>query len=245
MRITFPSVLMLTLILAACGGGSGSTTQDGSVQQPGAPSNPQPGTPTPQEPANMLIEYYGDSTVWGCATFDNGCSVAVATTAPEAFEAALPATPTMYAVENKGVSNTDACELRDGTDGRNEAWPMQMQQSQADIVIINHGINHRGESISAYRTCLSDLARIAKENQKTVIFETPNPIAFDGFEQYVQTMRDVAAQEQVYVIDQYDYLMGRYGGDVSQIAPDGLHPSDEVYIVKGQNAAQQFLNRPR
>jgi hypothetical protein len=58
----------------------------------------------------------------------------------------------------------------------------------------------------------------------------------------VQAMRAVAAQEALPVIDQYAYLMQRYGQDVNAIAPDGLHQTEAIYIEKGQYAANVFLS---
>ena len=166
---------------------------------------------------------------------------------PQAFAEALPTSPTKYTVHNEGVSGTSACELRNGTDGKHAEWGEQMAASTANVVIVNHAINdlRKRESLDRYRSCLREIAVLAKQRGKRVIFETPNPItAESGLGSYVQAMKDVAAQNNVQVIDQYQYLLGRYS-DPSEITPDGLHPSDAVYIQKGQYAASVYTTLPR
>jgi lysophospholipase L1-like esterase len=246
MRNTCAS-LFLTLALAACGGGGDSPNPpQGTPQNPDAGGDPAPGQGgNPPPPTSEIIEYYGDSTVWGLKSHTN--DEQVAKPAPQAFAEALPGSPTTYTVRNEGVSNTSACQLRDGTDGRHDNWGEQMRTSQADVVIINHAINdlRQGESIATYSTCLRDLAVLARQNGKRVIFETPNPItAPSGLDSYVGAMKAVATENSVQIIDQYQYLVNRYP-DLSVVVPDGLHPSDQVYIEKGQYAASVYVTLPR
>jgi hypothetical protein len=55
-------------------------------------------------------------------------------------------------------------------------------------------------------------------------------------------MKAVALQAQVPVIDQYQYLTNYLqGSSPTTICPDGLHPNDAVYIMKGKFAAKAFL----
>jgi lysophospholipase L1-like esterase len=122
-------------------------------------------------------------------------------------------------------------------------WSRQMAESSARYVIINHGINDllNRSGTARYQTCLQNLADIARSNGKTVIFETPNPIVPEGLGAYVTVMRNVAIAKGIPVIDQYAYLMGVLNGaNASQIAPDGLHPTQEVYTMKGRFAAGEF-----
>ncbi|WP_420475243.1 type-F conjugative transfer system mating-pair stabilization protein TraN [Noviherbaspirillum sp. ST9] len=189
----------------------------------------------------IVIDYYGDSTVWGYASGSGG---QVALPAPAVFAAALPAA-TQFDVRNEGVNGSTACELLRGADGRHPPWEAQMAASNASFVIINHAINDQWkDSLADYSACLAQLAQIAKLNGKQVIFETPNPTrdsGVGGLDVIVQAMRDVASREQVPVIDQYAYLT-RYlaGQSPTTIAPDGLHPTDAVYEMKGKYAAEIF-----
>lgn len=254
---TFPA-LALACALTACGGGGGdgpaaptaptAATATSTTTVTAAPSTPTtPSTPPPQTASlasvSQVIEYYGDSTIWGWATGSNG--VQVSKPAPLAFAEAFPASPHQD-VRNEGVSGTSACTLLKG-DGKHAEWNQQMTTSAATVVIINHAINDAkpgtAESIPAYKTCLLSLVQVAKSKGKRVILETPNPVSgFTGLENYVAAMKDVAAQEQVSVIDQFKYLTDYLNGrDTAEITPDGLHPTNDVYIMKGKFAENAFV----
>lgn len=189
----------------------------------------------------ILIEYYGDSTVWGFASGGDGAQVA--RPAPQVFAESLPGR-SRFDVRNHGVSGSTACDLLNGTDGRHPPWRTQMKQSGAHFVIFNHAINDQWSvDIPTYRACLRSLARIARASGKRVVFETPNPTrdAGGGLELYVAAMKEVAREEAAPVIDQYGYLTGLLNGrNPTILTPDGLHPSEAVYVLKGTFAAQAF-----
>jgi lysophospholipase L1-like esterase len=149
-------------------------------------------------------------------------------------------------VRNQGVNGQTACDLLVGTNGFND-WGTRLRNSpETTVVILNHGINDalspNAVPVEQYGSCLTALSQIAKAEGKRVIFETPNPVASPGLATYVQMMRQVAAQEGLTLIDQYAYLTQRYGGDASVIAPDGIHPTDAIYIEKGRYAAGIYLS---
>jgi lysophospholipase L1-like esterase len=246
---TFPA-LALACALTACGGGGGDspaaparTAATATSTTTVTPSTPTPPSAPPLASVSQVIEYYGDSTIWGWATGSNG--VQVNKPAPLAFAEAFPASPHQE-VRNEGVSGTTACTLLTG-DGKHAEWNGQMANSTATAVIINHAINDAkpgtGESVSAYKACLLSLVQIAKAKGKRVILETPNPVSgFTGLENYVAAMKDVAAQEQVSLIDQFKYLTDYLNGrDTAEITPDGLHPTNDVYIMKGKFAESVFM----
>lgn len=240
--------LLLTMVLAsaltACGGGSSSGTSSPTAATPTGNGTILTSTASPSS-VNQIIDYYGDSTVWGFSSGTAGTQVAVLPT--DTFRSLLPA-QARYIVRNQGVSRTTACQLLNGTDGRHPAWTEEMANSDAKFVFINHAINDQrddiGESVANYRNCLTSLVRGARQRGKIVILETPNPTdqTNAGLDEYVNGMRAVAAAEGVPVIDQYQYLLGVLGGrDVRTLMPDGIHPSDETYALKGRFAATEFL----
>lgn len=168
----------------------------------------------------------------------------VATPAPAAFAAALPASGN-YDVRNEGVNGSTACKLLNGADTRHPAWSQQMANSAASIVIMNFAINDEWQDdLTTYKSCLTQLARQAKSYGKKVIFETPNPTRDSGpygLDVYVNAMKSVAVQERLPVIDQYQYLTNYLNGQSPlSICPDGLHPTDAVYVMKGKYAASAF-----
>lgn len=190
-----------------------------------------------------LIEYYGDSTVWGYASGSDGQQVA--RPAPQVFADTL-AGRLRVEVRNHGVSGSTACSLLHGADGKHPEWDKQMAVSRASFVILNHAINDQWKyDVATYRGCLRRLAQVARARGKQVVFETPNPTrdsGAGGLDVYVEAMKEVARQEHVPVIDQYGYLSKVLAGrDPRSIAPDGLHPSDATYELKGRFAAQAFV----
>jgi len=191
----------------------------------------------------QVIEYYGDSTIWG---YKSGTGGRVSKPAPTVFADMLQPRST-FDVRNEGVNGTTACELLNGTDGSHAAWPRQMQASSAKYVIVNFGINDQWkDDVNTYSSCLRSLARVAREHGKQMIFETPNPTrdsGSDGLDIYVKAMRKVAAEEGLPLIDQYHYLTEQLGGRRPEVfCPDGLHPSEAIYATKGQFAARVFMN---
>jgi hypothetical protein len=168
----------------------------------------------------------------------------VAVPEPAAFADALPqyGLATRYSVNNEGVNGTTACELLNGTDGRHPAWAVQMANSAASFVIINHAINDsQQEAADQYAGCLTQLVQQARSRGKTVILETPNPTKYGELDTFVAVMKNVANQQGVAVIDEYRYLNDYLNGaSVYQICPDGIHPTDDIYKMKGQYAAQNF-----
>jgi lysophospholipase L1-like esterase len=250
-RISYSALFLSILTLASCGGGGGDNAGNA------APNSPVPvsaAVPPAQTLASVaqVIEYYGDSTVWGWESGSGGTQVAKP--APAAFAEALPTSP-RHQVRNEGVSGTTACELLNGQDGAHPAWDSQMASSSATVVIINHAINDfdpiKGENIPTYKLCLQRLAEIGKKSGKRVIFETPNPIGNmlgdpNGLEGYVAAMKEVASMENISVIDQYAKLKKSLddGTRIEDMCPDGIHPSVAVYIEKGQYAASVFVMLP-
>ena len=68
--------------------------------------------------AGVVIEYYGDSTVWG---YQSQTGERVAKPAPAVFAENLP-DPRRFEVRNEGVNGSTACELLNGADGRHPPW---------------------------------------------------------------------------------------------------------------------------
>lgn len=233
-------------VLFACGGGGGDTVASGGSNGGGTGTQLSNLTPTTAS-SNVVqaIDYYGDSTVYGYASGSTGTQVA--RPAPAVFASLLPSAG-RYVVRNEGVSGSTACQLLRGQDQVHPDWATQLANSNPKFVIINHAINdqstNKGESVSAYSDCLTQLVTIAKQAGKIVIFETPNPTDQSGLglENYAQAMRTVAAAQGLKVIDQYQYLSAKLGNnDVRTMMPDGTHPNDATYVDKGTFAAQEFL----
>jgi lysophospholipase L1-like esterase len=202
-------------------------------------AGPSPARPCATE--TQVIEYYGDSTIWG---FRSATGERVAKPAPAVFADALPRAMN-FDVRNEGVNGSTACDLLDGTDGKHPPWRQQMAASKARYAIVNFAINDQWKyGVNTYKRCLHSLADIARRNGKQMLFETPNPTrdsGRDSLDVYVTAMKQVAAEEEIPIIDQYQYLTDFLNGQSPYVlCPDGLHPSDQGYIMKGNFAAKRF-----
>jgi hypothetical protein len=263
--ITLASLVLATVAVTGCGGGGDATpaapaaaaststastsTAAASTPTPAAPQT-TPATPTPAPTlagtTGYNVDYYGDSTVYGVDGATGGGRVA--TPEPLVFDQSLQTT-LKHSVSNEGVSSTTCVQLLNGTDGVHPDWATQMANTKANVVIVNHGINDSfspSESVDQYKSCLNSLISTAKAKGKKIVLETPNPAkssggGTNGLDAYVTGMREVASATGVPLIDQYkmltDYLNGR---PVTTICPDGLHPTQDIYTMKGQFAARTF-----
>lgn len=269
--ITLASLVLSAAVISGCGGGSGTTpaattaaagtgtaaTSPAGATTPTTPTTPTttttPSTPTaPTTPTTptlasigYIVDYYGDSTVYG---FDKSSpDQRVAAPAPLVFGEALQ-TPIKPIVSNEGVNSTYCAQLRDGNDSKHPPWQTQMSTTPANVVIINHAINDSlHETLSEYKDCLTSLVTIARQNGKKVVLETPNPTPqLPGVAEYAAAMKTVAASLQVPVIDQFQYLTDFRAAhpDAVIIGADGIHPTQEGYTLKGQYAAQVFVTLP-
>lgn len=261
-KIMYSAIIFSALTLAGCGGGGGGGDSSGSNGggNGDAQSGGQPSGSGSQKLASTVqaIDYYGDSTIWGWDGESGGQPVRVQTPAPQVFDAALDNPAHTVNHEGLGQNGQTSCQLLRGPEPAADApnpnptlgkdWATLMQESNATVVILNHGINdfdgsdvESRTSLGEYANCLTELARIARNTQKFVIFETPNPIGTPGLEEYVQTMRNVASQLSIPVIDQHAYLTQQLGGaDVGTLMPDSVHPSQSTYRLKGEFSANEF-----
>lgn len=125
-------------------------------------------------------------------------------------------------VFSRGVNNTTAGQLLDGTDGINLPWK---HAATADITVVNHGINE-----IRFRVPVSEYKRSLRKLDPTV-FETPSPSPGAGSENYAQAMREVADGRPVADVDAYVRSLP----DWPRYIPDGLHPTRELYEMISQN----------
>lgn len=226
-----------------------------TAQSQPAPTQEQPTAPaqkaTPATPAEttatvpaiaapstpVLVEYYGDSIIWGW--LPNNDWVRVDSPAPSVFAA-----DTGLTVRNMGSPGRLAENALAG-DGVYPAWNQQMAQSKATHVIIEY---HSHDTVANTTARVRQLIQIAKANGKKVVVETIGPGNHSGDltdEQITQAQRDAAAAENVPVIDQTAYLkqyLSSSGKNLWDICADGLHPNPDVYVMKGHYAAKQFAS---
>ncbi|WP_394294643.1 SGNH/GDSL hydrolase family protein [Aeromonas rivipollensis] len=194
----------------------------------------------------VFIQYFGDSTVFGADPEKLNSQVSL--TAPLAMEQSLDQKYGPFiVVSNEGVSGTKTDHFLNGDQA---VWKNIMRRSTSNFVIVNWGMNDAwfdpGVSVDLYRSELMDLFLAAKSTGKTLVFETPNPISESNkpfgdsakaarLQSLVDAMRSVAKETGSPLIDQYQYVKTIDGWE--DLIPDGVHPSPELYKLKGEYAA--------
>jgi lysophospholipase L1-like esterase len=189
------------------------------------------------------IEYVGGNEVWGYNGAAGGGRVAV--TAVQAFAAALPSTPP-FDVANEGVLGMRADALLAGTDGLHPAWSYFMSvESTADIIILSLGIADlaAGRTQQQFRADLAQIITIALDAGKFVVLENTHRTSYDRTYYYAQAVYDESIAKGVPQIDHsthwYDYQLAN-NLPLTALCPDGVNPSPEFYLMKGQYAAEVF-----
>ncbi|MDR8102436.1 SGNH/GDSL hydrolase family protein [Burkholderia cenocepacia] len=222
---------------SGCGGGGGDS---GSTPAPAAESTPRA----------VLVESYGDSTTQGWQVV-NGSGQVTPNSAPAVLQKLLQDRfGTTVTVSNNGVGSTEASQLLNGTDGVHPTWQNQMAASKAQIITLNFGLNDAyyttakkdgvaAESPDDFATTMTQLVQIARQSGKQVIIFEPNPtceaIRQPLIPSYVSALRQVAAAQQVPIVDEFDAILAM--PDWQSMLTDCLHPSDALYAKK---AALEF-----
>ncbi|UEP42770.1 SGNH/GDSL hydrolase family protein [Burkholderia sp. B21-005] len=226
-----PMIGALVLACSGCGGGGG----DSASAQSAAPAAPK----------TVLVEAYGDSTTVGVEIPPSGGFI-TKNSVPALLQSALQAKfGTTVTMSNQGVSSTEASQLLNGTDGVHPSWNTQMAASKAQIVTINMTLNSpyfaatqtpgvTVESPSTYADVMTQLVSIAKQAGKQVILLEPNPtcepIRQPVLGQYVTALRQVAQQQGVPIVGEYDVMMAM--PNWQGLLSDCLHPTDDGYQIK-------------
>lgn len=218
---------MLVMACSGCGGGG---------EEESAP--PTPITSKPE----ILIDAYGDSTMWG---YDPEIDAKSPTNPPAAMQTALRNDYKLnVTVTNHGVSGSTLKKFIEGTDGQHQPWESQARLSNARYVIINFGLNDVlesvGESPDEYRELLSKFVAYARQAGKIPVFDEPTPTC-DPLRQrlpeYIAIMRDVAKAQSVYIIPNYDDLAHPIFGWKHYVAKDCVHPNSYMSSVMGHRMA--------
>ena len=225
-RFLIMSILAGTL--SACGGGGGGSTS--TVTSPTAPVLPTNTVVT--------VEAYGESTMVGYG-LPAGQDIPT-------YLASMLCRCHNVNVINNGVPSTTAQQMFTGTDGKNLPWNQQMSSSNAKLIVLNRGINEPFNNISqaAFKATMTDVIRIARQFNKIVVLQTPNPTftggSLDaGVDLSAQTIRDLGRELNVPVDDANQRIknMLTAGGTVANLYHDTIHPGNVIYIEMARGLA--------
>lgn len=223
------TIIFIAFILTGCGGGEDQAT----ISAPAHPS-----------PKSYVIDYYGDSTIWGSMAFHTGTQVQ--DNPPKILQQELTRRCGFpVAVNNLAVPGTYASQLLYGTsEYGNKPFSVRMAASSANLVIPGgYGMNDANGYADppSYTAHMTELVKIALGAGKRVMLETPNRAIMNGYvpqsivdsiPKYADAMKQVGATFGVPVIDQFT----PYAGTPDQF-PDGVHPSESIYIDKAMRMA--------
>ena len=124
-------------------------------------------------------------------------------------------------ITTRSVGGSTSGALLQGTDGVNGVWPDDIQ---ANIVVINHGLNDARLNVSLedYRNNLIAL-RQNLPSGKIVVWQTPTASLLVNTSPYASTMANVAAEFNDIVSDAH-----AIPGWTNRL-PDGVHPRQMGY----------------
>jgi lysophospholipase L1-like esterase len=140
----------------------------------------------------------------------------------------------------QAVSGTNSQQLVAGTDGLNAPWPDDLD---ADIAMVNHGINDEGYHRDDMATYAANMRLFAVGDGKArMVIETPNPIAHwmnipDA--PWADAGRQAAAEAGIPVADVQAYVLGLQGWE--GMLTDGIHPSHELQAAIAKNVTAPTL----
>ncbi len=205
----------------------------------------------------VLIECFGDSTMVGVDSILGG-------TTPQPAPDKLAAVLGDYlqgsvTVTNHAVSGSRSTQMILGTDGSGSTFDAKMAISDADIVYCNHGINDCQNATPTtpeqYRQNLVSFVSSCMAYGKIPVLMTPCPIFATGglgttdkanrLKNYVQIMRDVAAETDTTLIEIYDLITGYAESGlyrISDLCGDGIHPTVLTYRAMGSEMAVPILH---
>jgi lysophospholipase L1-like esterase len=228
-------VLLLALLIAGCGASPVSPTPN--TQTPPVTHDPDPEPdPTPPVPPAPVLRYtrlvaFGDSMTEGVTSLAPLPWLLVATQPyPAMLQGRLLARYTTQAVS---VAN----------EGRAGEWaangvtrlPGVLRSRRPEVVILMEGVNdlNNGATVSATANAMEDMVRMCVYQGTAVMLAGLPPQRPGGSKAssaalvgpYNDRLRAVAAAKGAEFVD----IAAAFGGDLSLISADGLHPNDAGY----------------
>lgn len=229
-------MILAGLILSACGGGGGD-------------ASPAPAVPVSSK--TVLIDFEGDSTMWGSTSgpvvtqrVNAGTRLqSTALNEPNGVLALLTAKfGSGISIDNHAVPGAYLKSLLDPVPPYfTETLAVHLSKSTAQIVIGNYAINDSlMETPEQYEQFLSNFVDNIRQAGKIPVLEEPNPVC-DGkhpyLDQHVIVLRKVAAAKGVKLILQYDAIKQM---DFKSMMADCVHPDEKLYAIKAQNTFNQI-----
>jgi hypothetical protein len=213
---------LLVIACSACGGGGGGSS-------PAAETTAAPATAKKV----VTIDAEGDSTYYGTQVI-NGETLRTEANPPALLQQKFG---TSVIVINSAKGGADVTQALFGIAPRYaDTMTTRIASDGAQLVLSNFAINDSIRlSQEDYRNGLISWVNAVRNMGRTPVLEEPNPTCAPNvmrLDEYVTILRDVASQQSVTLITQYDYIksLPNWQGMLS----DCIHPLDPLYAIKAQ-----------
>jgi len=202
--------------------------------------------------------FYGNSALYGYKAFSPSPADQVAVPPPAAMQSLMSQLQLPFTAFNRAISSTSLASMLDGTDGSGSTFAEKVNSGgidhDANIIYCNHAINdaRANVDIDTYRQNLVEFIRLCRNNNIVPVLVTPNPNppTFTVTEEdsrrlvfFSDAMKSVAEEYAVDLVDQYLYFERSQAVEsMVSMVPDGIHPSDNMYVLSGQNLAIPLIS---
>lgn len=211
---------MLVMACAGCGGG-------------GSPESTAQTAPAPVAKKVITIDAEGDSTYYGTELI-NGQTVTTQANPPALIQQKFGSSATVI---NSAKGGADVLTALNGVAPRyTDTLATRLTNTGAQIVISNFAINDSIRlSQEDYRNGLISWINTVRNMGRLPILEEPNPTCaanITHLDEFVAVLRDVATQQNVTLVAQYDYIKSL--PNWQSMLSDCVHPLDALYAIKAQ-----------
>jgi hypothetical protein len=129
--------------------------------------------------------------------------------------------------------------MMNGVDGGGPPFAERVKSSKAQIVLDAHAVNDDlSQSLGPYTDALIAWVQAVRAAGKVAVLEEPGPVCDDSrpyLANYVSVMDSVAAQYNVPIVKQYEYLLTIPNLCAHYTA--GIYPDNAIYQIKAQRQA--------
>jgi lysophospholipase L1-like esterase len=210
---------LFVMACSGCGGGGG-----------GSPAVVQTAQAAPKV---IAIDFEGDSTYYGTQVI-NGVTSRTANNPPALVQSMFGSG---VAVTNSAAGGATIDMALNGVAPRYATTlATRLQTLKPKVVPFNFAINDSlHEAEADYLSGLATWIATVRAAGAVPVLEEPNPVCNNiapNLDQYVNDLRQVAAQQGVTLIAQYDYIKSLPNWQA--MLTDCVHPTDALYQIKAQ-----------
>jgi hypothetical protein len=188
----------------------------------------------------VLIEIHGDDAMYGALPpFYSFNPLSEPADTQTILQAQFGGTVTIDNRAEGGTAST-LVNMMNGVDGGGPPFAERVKSSKAQIVLDAHAVNDDlSQSLGPYTDALIAWVQAVRAAGKVAVLEEPGPVCDDSrpyLANYVSVMDSVAAQYNIPIVKQYEYLLTIPNLCAHYTA--GIYPDNAIYQIKAQRQAQ-------